>query len=166
MALVKRTEEEKAARDAAKTQKRHDKEEARRQAEFQKAWNAFWASPAGMARRSFENGDHVFQYSLDVVNQDAVVVAMIGSTTRKKQADATDVLNAVAREGWELVNGDFVFVMEGQQSRDKFMTSGQNVAVKGTVLGYYLFKRSEANRYTETEEELRRRLWAPIVGAA
>jgi hypothetical protein len=26
------------------------------------------------------------------------------------------------------------------------MASGQNVAVKGTVIGYYLFKRCEANR--------------------
>jgi hypothetical protein len=45
-----------------------------------------------------------------------------------------------------LVNGSFVFVEEGQQSRDKFMSSGQNVAIKGTTVGYYLFKRSEANR--------------------
>ena len=46
----------------------------------------------------------------------------------------------------ELVNGSFVFVEEGQQSRDKFMSSGQNVAVKGTTFGYYLFKRNEALR--------------------
>jgi hypothetical protein len=58
-----------------------------------------------------------------------------------------------------LVNGDFVFVMQGQQSRDKFMSSGQNVAVAGTVMGYYPFKRNEANRQAETEEQLRRRLW-------
>jgi hypothetical protein len=44
------------------------------------------------------------------------------------------------------VNGSFVFAEQGQQSRDKFMSSGQNVAVKGVVVGYYLFKRSETNR--------------------
>ena len=31
---------------------------------------------------------------------------------------------------------------EGSQSRDKFMSSGQNIAVKGTTVGYYLFRRS------------------------
>jgi hypothetical protein len=44
------------------------------------------------------------------------------------------------------LNGSFVFVEEGSQSRDKFMSSGQNVAVKGTTVGYYLFRRSEANK--------------------
>ena len=32
-------------------------------------------------------------------------------------------------------------------------------------MGYYLFRRCEANRRMETEEQLRRRLWRPIVGA-
>jgi hypothetical protein len=39
-----------------------------------------------------------------------------------------------------------VFVEEGSQSRDKFMSSGQNIAVKGTTVGYYLFRRSDANK--------------------
>lgn len=46
------------------------------------------------------------------------------------------------------MNGSFVFVEKGQQSRDKFMSSGQNVAIKGETVGYYLFKRCEANRIT------------------
>lgn len=46
----------------------------------------------------------------------------------------------------ERENGSFVFVEQGQESRDKFMASGQNVAIKGEVVGYYLFKRCEANR--------------------
>ncbi|GAA5158953.1 MULTISPECIES: hypothetical protein [Amycolatopsis] len=56
------------------------------------------------------------------------------------------ILNPVCREGWDLVNGSFVFVEQGQQSRDKLMSSGQNVAVKGQTVGYYLFKRCDANR--------------------
>jgi hypothetical protein len=52
----------------------------------------------------------------------------------------------VCDEGWELVNGSFVFVEQGQQSRDKFMSSGQNVAIKGSTVGYYLFRRCEANQ--------------------
>ena len=152
MAVLRKSDEEKAAKAEEKQQKA-----------FEKAWNAFWASPAGQARDAFENGDHVFQYSIDVMNQDAIIVAMIGSTTSSRSVDPTAVLNSVCREGWELVNGDFVFVTHGQQSRDKFMSSGQNVSIKGSVLAYYLFKRSEANREAETDEQLRRRLWEPIV---
>jgi hypothetical protein len=73
---------------------------------------------------------------------------MVGSTTNQRTSDPVWVLNSVCREGWELVNGSFVFVEQGQQSRDKFMSSGQNVAIKGEVVGYYLFKRCDANRRT------------------
>jgi hypothetical protein len=131
---------------------------AQREQHFQAGWSGFWASAAGQARHAFNVGDHVFQYHVDVMNQDAIIVAMVGSNTRQSKADATSILNSVCREGWELVNGDFVFVMRGQQSRDKFMSSGQNVAVAGTVMGYYLFKRCEQNRVPETEDELRARL--------
>jgi hypothetical protein len=79
------------------------------------------------------------------MSQSAVVVAMMGSTTTKKTSDPTAILNSVCREGWELLTGSFVFVHEGSQSRDKFMSSGQNVAVKGTTMGYYLFRRCETN---------------------
>jgi hypothetical protein len=46
----------------------------------------------------------------------------------------------------DLVNGSFVLfragpVEQGQESRDKLLASGQNLAIKGTTVGYYLFKR-------------------------
>jgi hypothetical protein len=63
-----------------------------------------------------------------------------------KSNDATQTLNAIVGEGWDLVAGSFVFVVQGEESRDKFMSSGQNVAVKGETRGYYLFKRNESNR--------------------
>jgi len=108
--------------------------------------SGFAASPVGRARTAFERGDAVFQYSIDVMSQQAIIVIMMGSATTKKTSDPSDILNAVCREGWELVNGSFVFVEEGQQSRDKFMASGQNVAVKGTTFGYYLFRRNQLMR--------------------
>jgi hypothetical protein len=82
----------------------------------------------------------------DVMSQQAVIVSMVGSTTSKKTTDPSQILNAVCNEGWELINGSFVFVEQGQQSRDKFMSSGQNVAIKGTTVGYYLFRRCPENR--------------------
>ena len=101
-------------------------------------------TPVGQARAAFERGDHLFQYDHDVESQNAVIVSMVGSTTTRSSSDPSEILNAVAREGWELVNGSFIFREQGHQSRDKFMSSGQNVAVKGTTVGYYLFRRAAA----------------------
>jgi hypothetical protein len=43
-------------------------------------------------------------------------------------------------------------VETGQQSRDKFMSSGQNVATSGATIGYYLFRRCEENRIAPLPE--------------
>jgi hypothetical protein len=107
---------------------------------------AFLATPVGQARQCFKQGDLVYQCSINVMNQQAIIVKMVGSTTTKQTTDPVVVLNPVCRVGWELVNGSFVFVEQGQQSRDKLISSGQNVAIKGETVGYYLFKCREANR--------------------
>jgi hypothetical protein len=135
----KKTPQQKAA-EAAEKQSRESAKRAEQQRQ------AYLASPPGQARQSFERGDQVFQCSFEVMSQQAVIVQMVGSTTNQRTADPTMILNSVCREGWELVNGSFVFVEQGQQSRDKFMSSGQNVAIKGATVGYYLFRRCEVNR--------------------
>jgi hypothetical protein len=147
MALVKRKTEEEKAQDAAIKQQRRREDEARKRAEqIQRARRAFFATPAGQARLAYDRGDHVFQYAHDVMSQRAIIVAMVGSSTSSSTADPVAILNSVCREGGEIVNGSFVFVEQGQESRDKFMASGQNVAIKGVTVGYYVFKRCDANR--------------------
>jgi hypothetical protein len=126
MPLFKGKTPEELARETAEKERRQAEAESRRQAEqVEKERQAFLKSPVGMARAAFDRGDLVFQYSIDVMNQAAIIVAMIGSATSHKTIDSVEVLNAICREGWDLVSGDFVFVEEGQQSRDKFMSSGQ-----------------------------------------
>ncbi len=135
MGLLKKTEEERAAAE---------RERAAKQAERDK--RAFVASPIGQARTAFAQGDHLFQAEFEVMNQTAEIVAMMGSFNTSKANNPTAVLNGIVREGWELINGSFAFVPEGEQSRDKFMSSGQNVAIRGKMMGYYLFRRCEANK--------------------
>jgi hypothetical protein len=154
MALIqKKTPEQRATKAALKEQRQREaaaiKEAQRREKERQ----AFLRSPAGQARLAYERGDHVFQYSIDVMSQQAVIVNMVGSMTTNKSTDPTAILNSVCDEGWELVNGSFVFLEQGQQSRDKFLSSGQNVAIKGTTIGYYLFKRCEPNKRSTHQVE-------------
>jgi hypothetical protein len=152
MALFQKKTPEQEAEEAAVKQHQRVEAQNQKQAErIQRARREFFESPAGRARLGFERGDHVFQYSIDVMNQKAIIVQMAGSSTAQKTSDPVDILNSVCGEGWELVSGSFVFVEQGQQSRDKFMSSGQNVAIKGQTVGYYLFKRCEDNRERPTE---------------
>ncbi|MFD4526030.1 hypothetical protein ACFWP7_19295 [Streptomyces sp. NPDC058470] len=144
--ISKKSPEQQAQAAAEKERKRQEAEEKQQAERLERERQAFLATPVGQARQCFERGDLVYQCSIDIVSQQAIIVAMVGSATTQRTADAVVVLNAVCREGWELVNGSFVFVEQGQQSRDKFMSSGQNVAIKGETVGYYLFKRCEANR--------------------
>ncbi|MEV4143878.1 hypothetical protein AB0J40_09440 [Amycolatopsis sp. NPDC049691] len=109
----------------------------------------FERSPVGRARAGFDRGDQVFQCSIGATKQQGVIAAIIDSATGQRESDPVAVLNSVCREGWELVNGSFVFVEQGQQARAMTMESGQYVAVEGEVVGYYLFKRCEANRRTQ-----------------
>jgi hypothetical protein len=156
--LGRKTEEEKAAR-AAQKQADNAASTARKRAEREakareKLRGAFYSSPAGQARVAFESGAKVFQYEASVKDMQAVVRPLgFGASATARETNASRIsrgpvatLNAVCDEGWELVNGSFVFVETGQQSRDKFMASGQQVAVSGTVVGYYLFRRNETNK--------------------
>jgi hypothetical protein len=146
VALINRkSPEEKAQQQAEKERRQREADAEKERKQIERERQAFFSTPAGQARTAYDDGDRVFQCAFDVMSQSAVVVAMMGSTTTKKTSDPTAILNSVCREGWELLTGSFVFVHEGSQSRDKLMSSGQNVAVKGTTMGYYLFRRCEGN---------------------
>ncbi len=67
---------------------------------------------------------------------------MVGSDTITRTTDPSDILSGVCAEGWELAAGSCVFVHEEEVSRDKFLSSGQNIAIKGRTVGYYVFRRS------------------------
>ncbi|MEJ7703006.1 MAG: hypothetical protein WKF47_04820 [Geodermatophilaceae bacterium] len=142
MALLKKSPEERAEAEANKQKVQEEIRAQRAREASEKEQAAFRKSPTGRARAAYERGDQVFQCAIDVMSQEAVIVAMVGSNTTQTTVDPVAVLNSVCREGWDLITGSFVFVEEGQQSRDKFMSSGQNVAIKGTTVGYYLFRRA------------------------
>jgi hypothetical protein len=127
--------EEQAAAERLKAEKAAKKEHER-----------FLASPQGQARTAFGNDDALFQVDFPVMTQRAEVVAMVGAFNSVKSNNATQTLNAIASEGWDLVSASFVFVVQGEESRDKFMSSGQNVAVKGETRGYYVFRRDESKK--------------------
>jgi hypothetical protein len=147
MAFKRASPEEKAARDQEKASREEQKAREREAAARKRMREDFFTSPAGQARIAYETGAHVFQYSLDVHKTQAVVVNMVGAYARTASTtDPSVILNSVCNEGWDLVNGSFVFLELGSESRDKFLASGQQVAVKGSIVGYYLFRRCERNK--------------------
>jgi hypothetical protein len=143
---IRKSAEERAEAAATREQRQVEAEERKRLEQIEKARQAFFRTPAGQARTAFDRGDHVLQCSFDVMNQKAIIIPMVGGTTSQTTSDPTAIINSVCHEGWELVTGSFVFVEQGQESRDKFLASGQNVAIKGTTVGYYLFRRCDGNR--------------------
>lgn len=165
MAMIQRkTREQRAQEDAEREQKARETEARKRVEQIEKERQAYFSTPAGRARLAFDRDDHVFQYSIDVMSQQAIVVAMVGARTAQSTTDPVAILNSVCNEGWELVNGAFVFVEQGQQSRDKFMSSGQNVAIRGTTVAYYLFRRCEAYRPAADESVGAERRATTVVG--
>jgi hypothetical protein len=142
--ISKKTPEQRAIEAGIKEQEREVQQKQREQAQAEQqvrelaqrreqVRSAFFAAPAGQARLAFERGDRAFQCMIDAM----------------KTTDPVTTLNFVCNEGWELVNGSFVFVEEGQQSRDK-VGGGANIVTKGTTVAYYLFRRAEANRRETT----------------
>lgn len=155
MALFRRTtpeereeREQKALRDK---QTREAHERARR--EHQRAvddwreatdkWDKYLETPEGAANAARQAGHRVFQYMdvLDVTK--ALVVPLVGAFTEGKSGPVTakrPVIEQIESQGWKLENIGYVFQETGSESRDKFLASGQQIAVSGRVLAYYLFR--------------------------
>lgn len=132
------TREEKAEQKAVR--------EAEKQAEREQC--AFESSPAGQARAAFERGDGFFEIELDMRTTGSL--NSHGSTgfdsawgRNRPRSGRMDALSQVEGEGWVFVQASYVFVQTGEDSRDKFMASGQRTSIRGKITGVYLFRRSE-----------------------
>jgi hypothetical protein len=103
----------------------------------------FWESPYGQARRAKLAGHRYFQTEMwiDSTYQDSTTPGI--STTTRRNSSLTEILTHVETEGWELIHAGFVFREAGQVSRDKFLSSGQQVATTGTTFGIYLFRATD-----------------------
>jgi hypothetical protein len=53
------------------------------------------------------------------------------------------VLGRIELAGWRLEHANWVYVETGQNSRNKFLSTGQQVVTTGQVMGIYLFRRDD-----------------------
>lgn len=129
MALFKQKTEEELAAAAARA-----------------AEQAFWASPQGRATKAFDRGDEFLQIEIPHSSVTGFTNAAFNSTTAGKirqKLTRTDLLGQIEEAGWHLEHADWVYIQTGQNSRDKFLASGQHVVVTGEVIGIYLFRRDD-----------------------
>lgn len=111
-------------------------------AEKQQRYYERWLkTPQGQARLAYERGDVVFQAVIDLAAHRGEIAPMVGGSVSHHDIDVNAILNGICSEGWELITGTVVFVPGMQESRDKFTMSGQQIAVSGKTVGYYLFRR-------------------------
>jgi hypothetical protein len=137
-----------------KTEAERTADAARKAADAaRRAEAAFWASPQGKAAQAFERGDEFLQIEIPHSSITGFTNAAFNSATAgkiRRQLTRTDLLGQIEESGWRLEHADWVYIQTGQNSRDKFLASGQHVVVTGEVVGIYLFRRDDArvNRAT------------------
>lgn len=106
----------------------------------------FKRSAPGKAAVAFDRGDEFFQVELshaDVTGSATLWAGGARDAAIGRRGRAADILGEIEEAGWRLEHANWVYVQTGQNSRDKFVATGQQVVVTGEVLGIYLFRRDE-----------------------
>jgi len=135
------------AKEAEKVVKDRQKEESRQTKQREAAQARFLESPIGQATVAFDEGAGFFQLEIDAAKVERRMLGAGDVSIRQRKFGAhTDVLSQIESVGWRLEHVSHVYVMTGQISRDKFLSSGQETGVMGHVVGYHLFRRCEENR--------------------
>lgn len=83
------------------------------------------------ARRAFERGDGWFEAEIERRGAGGVT---------PRAFPATDLLSRIENEGWSLHTAQYVYVQLGEETQEKWFSSSQQVAIKGEIVGMYLFR--------------------------
>lgn len=112
------------------------------------------------ARAAYNNGDKMFRYMEVISTVVGDVVAMVGTFVQddsggfssdtlggqivdNQNRQIWSVVETIEEEGWTMCHADHVFQQTHSKSRDKFLSSGQQQAVSGKLVGIYTFRRRE-----------------------
>ena len=133
--------DDRAGRERQKTHEKSAKERAA-------AEEAFLRSPVGRATAARAEGAGFFHVELEMSevgrsNLDLLVGYSGAPGVERRRAGHGDVLAQVEDVGWRLEHVGYVYVETGQVSRDKLLSSGQQVATLGKTVGHFLFRRAE-----------------------
>jgi hypothetical protein len=133
--------DERAGRERQKADEKAAKERAAAEA-------AFLRSPVGRASAASAEGAGFFHVELEMSevgrsNLDLLAGYSGAPGVERKRAGHGGVLAQIEDVGWRLEHVGYVYVETGQVSRDKLLSSGQQVATLGKTVGHFLFRRAE-----------------------
>ncbi|MFJ1672896.1 hypothetical protein ACIOK4_42375 [Streptomyces bottropensis] len=112
------------------------------------------------ARLAFERGDGWFETEIDQRSSGSLKPygntgldlgrsSMVRSRVDQHAAPPSprsDLLSRIEDVGWKLHTAQYIHIQLGEESRDKWLSSGQRVAIKGKIVGMYLFERATASQ--------------------
>lgn len=96
--------------------------------------------PAAQARAAKLAGARLFQLSLPLSQTTGRTVTMMGTYASTTTTRHASILDSIEAEGWRLEHAAYVYRVTGSVSRDKFLSSGQQEAVHGEIIGIYIFR--------------------------
>jgi hypothetical protein len=138
-----KSEQDKAAELAEEQRQAAEQVRRREEATRQKEAAHYAASPVGQAEAAAAAGAAFFQTQIEVSRHEGD--ASFGAATGSLRHNARpDLLGQVESLGWRLEDVGYVFVETGTTSTSRVMMSGDATAVRGFVLGIYLFRNSTA----------------------
>lgn len=117
-----------------------EKRKLKEEKEERKKTERFAKTPAGQARAAKMAGAQIFQFVAPLSKTSADVVAMMGAFTSTKDSQHASILDTIEAEGWFLEHAGYVYRVTRSISRDKFLSSGQQEAVEGEIIGIYIFR--------------------------
>ncbi|MFF6995650.1 hypothetical protein ACFY93_11905 [Streptomyces sp. NPDC008313] len=107
------------------------------------------------ARQAFERGDGWFEAEIEGRSTGSMTPGAFPSdfgtpplhTTKLdhpavQQPPRADLLSRIEDEGWSLHTAQYLHIQLGENSREKWTSSGEQVAIKGKIVGMYLFRRA------------------------
>lgn len=142
MGLFK-SEEEKAAEQAERARVEAARASAQAEAAKQAAEKRRQSGPVGQAEVAKQAGLRFYEVQLDVgtTQGSATFGEATGSETRSSTHLGT--LGEIEALGWQLEHVGYVYQVTGEETTDKFVTTGQRVAVSGKTVGIYLFRSTD-----------------------
>jgi len=101
--------------------------------------------PVSRARAARDAGARLFQIALPLSQTEGFAIALSRTVSSTRTTEHASMLDAIETEGWHLEHCNYVYRITGSVSRDKFLSSGQQEAISGEIVGVYIFRRSRAD---------------------
>lgn len=123
-----------------KEQKRLDKERKAHEIELQKQKEIFNNSPPGQARIAREKGVKIFQIDMPLSKTRGFAFFGSASVSSSKTKNYSNLIQRIEAEGWHLEHVDYIYRFDKITSTSKAIVSGQQEAVRGEIIGIYIFR--------------------------